>query len=372
MDERVMQFRVGVMFLATLLIGAILLVMFGKLPNLTGRKYTVQILFKYAPGVTNNTPVRKSGILIGRVENVELTEKEAKVLVTARLDSDKAVYKNEDCVITRDLLGDTALSFVPNRKKPGAGERITGDTILEGQVVEDPTGLKEALAGPIGTVTNTGEALAAASEQLGKAAKRVEDILDKQTEKDAKSVLADSAVALKAIREMLGDEENRKKLTQAMNRLPDTLDNMNNTFKATNEALQRFTDRTGPDQKTPIDRMVGTIEMTERTLRKFSESSEPGKLPPADQIAAAMENIGEITSLMRTIMSRIEQGDGSLGALLNDRQLYDRLNHAARNVEDVSRQLRPIVDDARVFMDKAARHPGVIIRDAVKPGVGIK
>ena len=77
--------------------------------------------------------------------------------------------------------------------------------------------------------------------------------------------------------------------------------------------------------------MVGTIEMTERTLRKFSEPPEPGKPAPADQIAKAMENIGEITTLMRTIMTRIEQGEGSLGALLNDRQLYDRLNRAARN-----------------------------------------
>ena len=34
MDERVMQFRVGVMVLATLIITAILLVMFGKLPSL--------------------------------------------------------------------------------------------------------------------------------------------------------------------------------------------------------------------------------------------------------------------------------------------------------------------------------------------------
>ena len=37
MDERVMQFRVGVMVLATLIVTAILLVMFGKLPTLIGR-----------------------------------------------------------------------------------------------------------------------------------------------------------------------------------------------------------------------------------------------------------------------------------------------------------------------------------------------
>ena len=57
---------------------------------------------------------------------------------------------------------------------------------------------------------------------------------------------------------------------------------------------------------------------------------------------------------------------------MNDRQLYNRLNRAARNIEDISQDLKPIVDDARVFSDKVSRHPGVIIRDAVKPGVGLK
>ena len=68
MDERVMQFRVGVMFLATLIITGILLVMFGKLPRLHRRNYPVQVRFDDAGGVTKDTPVRKSGILIGRVE----------------------------------------------------------------------------------------------------------------------------------------------------------------------------------------------------------------------------------------------------------------------------------------------------------------
>lgn len=168
MDERVMQFRVGVMFLATLIIAAILLVMFGKLPSLTGRNYPVQVQFDYAPGVTNNTPVRKSGILIGRVDRVELTDHDSKVLVTAKIDSDKSIYENEDCVITRDLLGDTALAFVPNPNKTYAGKQITEGTLLQGQVTDDPTGLKRALSDPIDTVSNTGRALTAAGATCGR------------------------------------------------------------------------------------------------------------------------------------------------------------------------------------------------------------
>ena len=147
---------------------------------------------------------------------------------------------------------------------------------------------------------------------------------------------------------------------------------MNHTFKSTDQMLGQFTQRSPVDGKTPIERMVGTIELTERTLRKFSEPSREGELAPTDQMAKAMENINDITGLIRTIVSRIERGEGSIGALMTDRQLYNRLNSAAKNIEDVSRQLKPILDDARVFSDKIARHPGVIVRDAVKPGIGLK
>jgi phospholipid/cholesterol/gamma-HCH transport system substrate-binding protein len=373
MDERVMQFRVGVMFLATLLITGILLVMFGKLPTLMGRTYDIQMLFDDAGGVTKDTPVRKSGILIGRVESVRLIDQDSKALVTASIQADKFIYQNEDCYISRNLLsGDTALIFVADPRKPGAGKPIAADTTLQGKVSDDPTGLKRELQKPIDTVMDTGRALKEASEQLGRAAHRVEEILDPDTQKNVQSVLKDAAASLSTIRGMLGDEENREKLSQAMKRLPDTLDNMNATFKSTDETLRKFTNRSTVDGKTPIERMVGTIEMTERTLRKFSEPAREGELAPSDQIAKAMENINDITDLVRTIMNRIEQGEGSLGALIRDRQLYDRLNHTAKNLEDISWKLKPIVDDARVFSDKIARHPGVLVRDAVKPQVGTK
>ncbi len=371
MDERVMQFRVGVMFLATFIITGILLVMFGKLPDLIG-SYPVQVRFDYAGGITKGAPVRKSGILIGRVADVELVDNDSKVLVTAKIQSNKTIYQNEECYITRDLLGDTAMVFAPS-SVPGAPRKpIVPGTILEGQISDDPTGLKKALESPINTVKNTGEALTAASKQLGEAAHRVEEILDADTQKNVQSVLRDAAASMETIRNILGDEENREQLSQAMKRLPGTLDSMNATFKATDETLRKFTERSKTDGKTAIERMVGTIEITERTLRKFTDPPREGDLAPADQIAKAMENIGEITTLMRSIMTRIDDGEGSLGALMKDRQLYDRLNRAAKNIEEVSFQLKPIVADARVLMDKGARHPGVFIRDAVKPGVGIK
>lgn len=372
MEERRMQLHVGLMFFATLLITAILLVMFGKLPNLIpGRHYFVDVNFRHAEGVSTGTPVRKSGILIGRVSRVRLADEDSSVVVTLKIDGDKKLYRNERCYISRDLLGDTSLSFVPVPDTPGAGQQIEPGIVLVGDVSDDPTGLKRALQGPIDTVNQTGLALKEASEQLRSAAKKVENILDSE-ESNIREVMENAAESLKAVRKVLGDKETQDRLADAMQQLPDTLNNMSETFKTADESMKIFSQRSGEDGRTTIERMVSTIEMTERTLRKFSQPAGPGEEAPVDQIAVAMQNIGEITTLMRSIMARMERGEGSLGALLNDRELYNRFNRAAHNIEKISRELQPIVDDARVFSDKISRHPGVIVRDAIRPGPGIK
>ena len=175
--------------------------MFGKLPTLIGRTITVQVRFDYAGGVTKDTPVRKSGILIGRVSDVQLTDNDAKVLVTLEIQSDKTIYQNEDCYITRDLLGDTALVVRPrSASKPGADEPIEPDTILKGRVSDDPTGLKRALQEPDRHRQNTGKALTdgqQASSARPPSGSKTSSNDDAQ--QDVADILRDAAESLKVI-----------------------------------------------------------------------------------------------------------------------------------------------------------------------------
>ena len=67
MNDRVMQFRVGVVVLATAIITGILIVLFGDLPSLVQATYPLKMSFTDARGVADGTPVRKNGILVGRV-----------------------------------------------------------------------------------------------------------------------------------------------------------------------------------------------------------------------------------------------------------------------------------------------------------------
>ena len=93
MNDRVMQFRVGVMVLATAIIAGILIVLFGDLPSLVQASYPLKLSFTDARGVSDGTPVRKNGILVGRVSKVQLDERGG-VSVVADSDSYVPIYKD--------------------------------------------------------------------------------------------------------------------------------------------------------------------------------------------------------------------------------------------------------------------------------------
>ena len=97
MDERVIQFRVGVMVLAALIITAILVLLFGELPAMVRGTYTVYMHFPEAHDVSADSPVRKSGILIGRVTSVEFAEGGG-VLVTAKIRDEITLRRRDELI----------------------------------------------------------------------------------------------------------------------------------------------------------------------------------------------------------------------------------------------------------------------------------
>jgi phospholipid/cholesterol/gamma-HCH transport system substrate-binding protein len=358
MDERMMQFRVGVMVLATLLITAILVVMFGKAPTMLGRYTTIRVAFQYAPGVTEGTPVRKSGILIGRVtgvklvEDVKLLEKNIGVIVTAEIQQDTPLYANEHCEIVRELVGDVYLAFVPDPAKLKTTESLSVTELLPGTVSMDPTGLKRILESPINTVEGTGRALTDASNELKLAAEQVRVIL-KTNEEDVRTVVKNAITTLEAVGKsansanaLIGDEETQAQLKKAMRSLPDTLDSLNRT-----------------------------IHLAERSLTDLQKFTAPlGKDPEqrANELLNTLDQLAHITAQLGGFSDRLASSKGTLGQLIDNPELYEHLNRAAKNIDEVSRQLKPIVSDARAFTDKVSRHPGSIARDALWPGPGIK
>ena len=118
MDERTLQIRVGVVVLAAVAITGILVILFGESQSVIrawqGDDIVVYIEFAEAPGVTRDTPVRKSGVLIGRGVDVTLNEENGTVDVELTLFSKYTIYKDEVCRIGTNSLvtGDAVLEFI--------------------------------------------------------------------------------------------------------------------------------------------------------------------------------------------------------------------------------------------------------------------
>ena len=72
MNERQLQFRVGMLAILSLGIGAWLVVQFGELRDLWQPTYVVEAAFEQAPGVFPGTPIKTNGVKIGSVREVTL------------------------------------------------------------------------------------------------------------------------------------------------------------------------------------------------------------------------------------------------------------------------------------------------------------
>src|SRR5210317_2208130 len=124
MEDRTMQWRTGIVVLFATMAMVVLTMLFARKDSFFSVKrfwrdnYRVAIKFPEAPGVSDASPVRKSGILIGRVVKVELLD-EGGALVTTEIHRDRKLFKDEVCRINRTLFGDSVLEFVKKRRWEG-------------------------------------------------------------------------------------------------------------------------------------------------------------------------------------------------------------------------------------------------------------
>jgi phospholipid/cholesterol/gamma-HCH transport system substrate-binding protein len=361
-----MQFRVGFMVAVSLLITGILVLMFVEPKSLVQGSYSVQVVFEQAPGILPGTPVRKSGIRIGRVSSVEFARDSAgrqdtRVLVTAAIDRDKQVYQDEICQLQTNLLGDAVLEFVRSPQRAANTKPIPEGAKIEGSYQLDParmlTGMQDNLQASIVSVTQTSNELREVGKSLTVTLQNVNAILE-ENRTGFRTAVDQARVTLESIgraadgaHALMGDPETQRIVKEQLRRLPQLVDDTQATIVGMKQTVGSL-DRSLQN----VERFTGTIG-DERFIARFDNSIR--------HLEGTLEQLSVFSAA-------VNSPDGSLGKLVNDPSLYQHLNRAAQNVEELTRELRPIIDDARVFSDKVSRHPGVIVRDAIKPGAGIK
>jgi phospholipid/cholesterol/gamma-HCH transport system substrate-binding protein len=403
MNERQMQFRVGVVVFATMIIGGLLASLNGPLPTgwlPWGRaRYQIGIAVPEAPGVDTNTPVRKNGILIGRVKAIE--DRQGGVLLKAEIDGNRPLFTDFEPHIRTTVLGDATIDFVS--RGPAAGAQPVADgTVFQGRVDPNPFDSLGQLGDLKEEFGAASRSLSQAGDEVSKLAKRVNEALGDESGKTNGRVtrLLDTteramnqfAQTMTSVNEIIGDpttnglppgvgqppmntqpplngtqvpgtqppvggQQMRQKIRQGLDELPDAIHEFRVTMR---------------DSR-------GVLQSAEKNFKNLEAFTEPlGQKGPqvADSIVKAIDGLDQLVHDLGEVAHALNNRDGTVGKLIHDPQVYENLNRLMFNankvlcdIDELTFNLKPIVHDARIFIDKVATEPGRIISGAVNPSV---
>jgi phospholipid/cholesterol/gamma-HCH transport system substrate-binding protein len=339
------------MVISALLLAAILIVVFGDFPTPFRRGKELEIRFASAPGVMEGTPVRKSGILVGRVEEIGFSEDSADVIVKVRLDDDVDLRKHEFCRIdSGTLLGDAVLEFVPGDQP--TTEVIEDGATLQGVTSTNPLEMITELKGDLrGTLTS----VASASEEITKLAKEANQVMGDRDEQQLQRIVDKTEIALDrfvetmdTVTDLLDDEERIKRLQDSIDQLPAMI-------QQTRDAMAS------------IRRVGDTAQQNLENLEGLTGPLGERGAVIADRVDSSLAQFDEAMTQLVAFTEKMNRDEGTLGQLLNNPELYHNVNSAVLDIRRLTTDLRPILNDVRVFTDKIARDPGQLgVRGALQ------
>ena len=313
-SEAFTQGVVGVFMLTVLLLMGYFTIVISGVDVLSGRhRVPVRVAFSQVGGLKDRDNVMYRGTKVGVVERVEVTP--SNLVVTARIDSNVILREGYSATVcSLSMLGGTYL-----RLDEGEGESLDLETTLFRGVT--PTDWMEDLrqiastvngfvSGPeIGViVTNAVEASEKARE-FAEDAKRMAD--DVKAFIDKANHFADKAVAV-ADRVERGEGMVGKLLSSD--------DTVYDDFKETMANAKEIS------AKVNRDKMFDDLEAGIAAFRKAAEEVDAKGM--SEKGAALLADLG-------VVAERLKNGEGTLGRLSNDTELYDEVKGLMKDVREV-------------------------------------
>jgi phospholipid/cholesterol/gamma-HCH transport system substrate-binding protein len=370
MDENLLRLRVGLLVVMAIIILVILILL-----NSEGwvSQYDVILKTGSAPGVTRGTPVRKNGILIGRVKDV--TTEDDHVRLVLGVNEKESIYINEVASIgAESFLGDAGIEILPlPRDQRGArvafGDAISRVTVKRNpmEVVDMALDLEAEMFKTLQTVQDAGEYVSSAGAGIDRLAKTVNLALTSE-DSDLKLLLTDLNRIFENLNNIVGDPMLKDKTNEAFENLSAVFREVRTTVADTRKTINSF----GGVSKRANENLDNLSVLTGSLKENGPEI--------LTQVNSSLKNVDKLLSQAKGFsgaLERLEKAfsnkDGTIGKLLNDTAIYDSVRETVDNARDVSVQvkelsvkLEPMARDLRTFADGIARDPGSLgIRGAL-------
>ena len=421
MDDNGYRFGVGVLVLASAIIGVLLIAFFGAVPKFWVERYRFTVNFPSAPNVGVDTPVRKNGVLIGRVAKVELRKQRGGgVDLLLEIDPSYELLVGEvPRIKTGSLIsGDSIIEFVEpdskellarfdgfsgsprdgvlDERELQASQQVIGkqDFIAKGEVVPDPLEAFGDMAGLANSLQRVSEKLenilSVAQDTFGGDNTPIRDVTSRM-----QSTLENINVTVGTINR-IGTQIERANIpdlvAEALNTLPGLIKKAEGTLtqlQSTLKGFEEFSDSLesiGGEFTGIGDTVRSALTNADQAIGNLAEITEPIS-QRSDQIASnlanALSNIEGLAADLKVFARRLNSSQGTLARLIDDPSMYGKLNDTldnirlvSGNVELITRRLQPVIEDVRVTADKLARDPAQMgVRGILSPrpnGLGVK
>ncbi len=288
-----------------------------------GARLQLTAEYQNSMGLVKGNPVFINGFQVGKVSEVKLDLQKGLILATFDLDEYHPIPVNAEAMIySADLLGAKAVKIVmpeqPSRELVEMGSRIRG-TLEEG--------LLDVAAG---IVENEGVSImvnvANVTNKLSKLMDRSQKLLDEQY--DEKSLVA-------TMENIRATTESLKLISQELRGVAKRVDQI------AVDAGQVVA--TVKDERGEITQIIRNVNTTTDSLALVSGN-----------LSRVIRQVDGATASADEMLRKIDQGQGSLGLLVNDRTLYDSLAVTTGRLntllEEVNKNPRKFFDDFKIYL----------------------
>jgi phospholipid/cholesterol/gamma-HCH transport system substrate-binding protein len=330
------QVRVGLFVIAGLALLVTGVFLIGNTRELWDSKVGYRAAFQNVAGLKPGAPVRMGGLDIGTVISIDraVTIGDTQIYVAmsvSKKDSARIRSNTVAHVVNKGLLGDKMIELSVG--SPDAPQ-LNAQTLI---TTEEPADIFASASNLASATQETIERLRPLASALG----------DPRFGSDVQGSAASLRMLLDAaahghglVHALFFDPETANRADEAMANLARSTERLDRTLADVEDLTSHV--RSGPgvvhalfyDDKLSSD-AEGTLAELHGALRAVREESGLAhSIVYGDgESRRALTNLGAITDDLRTIVSGIRQGKGTLGALLVDPTVYEDLKSAIGNVE---------------------------------------
>ena len=314
------DFIIGLVVIVALASLSILLLQFGELDSLINPTYRIQVKLNAAGTTRIGSAVTLNGVRIGTVDNVALVDdREFPVVVDANVEQRYPLPLGTTVVVSDALIGSGGrLDFMlPDlADTDGQTYAMDGSAVLEGRWLSMTQTLTSGLEEQMQPVMNSLDSFNTLAGEWTGVGKRVNWMLDPANQDSEGSVvatieefeatLADARTAITLAQGWLGDEQLQADINAAV-------------WKA-NELFETATLATSN-----ISTLAESLQLDSRRLVQSA-------VPVAEEMARTLDRV-------TVLMDQAATGEGTIGQLMSNPDLYRSLEDAAQKLETTLTQL---------------------------------